>query len=1077
MKHTLLFTAALILSVSTAQAQAPKRVRLIAEAEDFTVKSDGWKVVPYRENYFASTFAITFLSRMGCLGAPEQPPGKPAIAEQKIDVPVGGEFQVLARYEQPYNFSAEFTVEVEQDGKIVASHVCGRLSDPKIWALNGNQRLPMERYWWGGTDNLVWQNPGTVKLKAGAATLRLIAAEQKDGDKPRINAGRRNVDVICLTNDTAGIETQKKTRYLEFDGWLVQDGDLFVRITNPKDGLGPCVPVIAPEPQGQHSPYYVHVRDWPATHVLKMGHIVDATAYQIDGPRSRAVKPELLSKPIDGEALLKPDPKKKAKAISKYNVADEDFLQPGDVSGWVPMGQVLDALNNCTWTMKAEYKTKVAGLHLRLEFAVPDGKGGLKSIKDITVKDAATFEIPGNIAPNPEMAKALKERFWLPEIRTTKEALDWLNREVAKFPNKGETAKRFLIYGIMAFGSGLSHPEGKALATALGSNTLATPGQKNQLLAHWPDPKVDAIKAREAKHPGGLADVRIVSYGDEIHLPPLPVTDEEFAAWLKDRGVDYKGEVKHITIKPKMSAEEIAAAKRHPLWYYSQICAKEKGGKLYADGTAYYKSKGVLTGANYSPHANYLVTELDYIRTFKLKAMSMPWSEDYVWQIPEFSVQVTGYLTSGLRAGAKYDNLPIHMYVMPHSPGNTPRDFRLSFYSAVAHGAKMVNYFCASPMAVGATENYVATDDLPMWRAIHAVSHEASKFEDYVVDGQVRPAKVGLLLSAVDDVVTGVSNSTFAMHNNERKAIWYALRHAQIPVDFISEEDVLNGLADQCKVIYVTQQYLHSKGIAALTKWVENGGKLVALAGGGCLNEYQQENPEALKLYGIKNQKLTTDPNLVSKYLLKENTPFLTKQDLPLYEPIDTVTITFGNRQCPVIVWKQNIEAADGEVHGTYKDGKPAIIRKKHGKGSVYLHGFLPGQGYLRSGLPILPPDRGATDAAFAHLLPTKMDSELGDYFRDFLPAGFPQPVLCDASFVESTCIETVKDGKPVKMAVPLMNFSGKPIDKLTVRIRDVANGAKVKSVERGALAAKFENGSLIVELPLDVADVLLIDR
>ena len=29
------------------------------------------------------------------------------------------------------------------------------------------------------------------------------------------------------------------------------------------------------------------------------------------------------------------------------------------------------------------------------------------------------------------------------------------------------------------------------------------------------------------------------------------------------------------------------------------------------------------------------------------------------------------------------------MYVMPHSPGNTARDFRLSFYTAIAAGANM----------------------------------------------------------------------------------------------------------------------------------------------------------------------------------------------------------------------------------------------------------------------------------------------------------------------------------------------------------------------------------------------------
>ena len=59
-----LFVAA---TIATAQSP-PKPVRLIAEAEDFTVKT-GWQVTPYRENYFASTFAVTFLSRMGCLTA------------------------------------------------------------------------------------------------------------------------------------------------------------------------------------------------------------------------------------------------------------------------------------------------------------------------------------------------------------------------------------------------------------------------------------------------------------------------------------------------------------------------------------------------------------------------------------------------------------------------------------------------------------------------------------------------------------------------------------------------------------------------------------------------------------------------------------------------------------------------------------------------------------------------------------------------------------------------------------------------------------------------------------------------
>ena len=1087
---TLLFCVSLS-DPSVSQEKTP--VRLFAEAEDFTLKGDGWQVVPFRENYFASTFAISFLSRMGCLGAPEQlPTGQTTVAEQVVQIPYPDQFQVLVRYEQPYNFSVEFVVEVEQGGKVVATYPCGRLTDTKIWPLNGHQRKPMERFWWGGTDNIVWQHPGAARLNAGAAIIRLKATQQLDGQKLRLNAAKRNIDLVVLTNDRVGMETQKaNARYLELDGWLVQDGDLFVKFTNPANGPGPCIPVVEGLPSGQHSPYYIHVRDWPRTRVLRSGRLVSAAAFTNNGPRSRAVNPQALAPVLDAAKFTQPKDPKNPAAGTQEVIPDSEYLNPGQSSGWVPVGQVLDALHNSQWAPRAIYKEASGkSMVLQLQFAIPDGRGGLKTIKDITVRgnppgsggapfSPAVFEIPGNIAPNTALTAALEERFWLPQIRTQKEAVDWLLGEVRKFPNVGPTPKRFLLYNILGFGGrSFVDPATKQLALALGDNTwVGGAGQKRDLVAHWRDPNPESIKKREASMEGGFKDLLVVSYGDEIHLPSDPVTDEEFAAWLRQRGVKYSG------------AAKVTKTLGQPLYYYSQICSKEKGGRRFAAGTAYYKSKGIQTGANYSPHSNYLVSELDYIRTFKIRAMSLPWSEDYVWQIPEFSIQAMGYLTSGLRAGAKYDNLPIHMYVMPHSPGNTPRDFRLSYYTAIAHGSKHIDYFCASPLAIGATENYIATDDLGMWQQVHACSHEAGVFEDYVVDGKVRQAKVGLLLSSVDDVMTGASNSSLVMHNNERKALYYALRHSEVPVDFISEDDVIDGRAKDYQLIYVTQQWLHSKAVDSLTKWVEAGGVLVALAGGGFQNEFNQPNPKAGELYGVKSQQLATDPQLVSKYLLEANRPFLTKQDLPLYEPIDYVTWTsdaVGNdspfigrvRDVPVVVFKQTIVPSDATVLGSYRNGQPAVVAKAHGKGRAYLFGFLPGQAYLKSGLPIAPPDRGSTDDANAHFLPTAMDLNLrARIVDDFLSVSYDRPVECSAPLIETTCIDTpAGGGKPARLAVPLMNYSGTPVAHLSVRINGLAKAKSIRSVQRGALRPEFVDGATVVTLPLDIADMLLID-
>ena len=1056
-----LFCIVLVAAAAGICPGAPKAVRLLAEAEDFRVQRGAWQVVPYRRNYYATTFAISFLSRMACLGAPAQvTQGQDAVAEQVVDVPVAAEYRVAARYEQPQDFSAEFAVEIEQGGKALYRRTFGRLDDPKIWAFVGHKRLPMARYSWGGTDNIVWQRIGAVKLAGGPATIRLIAGPQLDGSKPRRMAGRRHVDVICLTNDAAGLEAQTKTRYLEMDGWLVQDGDLFVRFTNPKDGLGPCVPIVKPLSGGQHSPYWVHVRDWPTTLVVRSGRLVTETSYRIAGPRSTAVRPKLLA-PLVGRA----DPKRK-------DLTDEQYLRPGERSGWVPMGQVLDALHDCHWFPAARYKQDTKGrLDLELELAVPDGRGGLEVVRKIRVRGKGgylspiTFLMPGNVAARPV-------------IRTQVEWLRWLNAEVAKFPKRGRRPKRFPIYGILEFSGAASRDdeigrEATRLALALGSNTISplrspwakrmgAAERRNLCVCHWRPTSIASLEKNcaRAEKDGLLKSIAIVSYGDEIHIPPVKGTAEEFAAWLKKRGVQVSG------------APEPTDDRASPLYYHSRLWAVEKGIQHYADATAWLQRRmgaGLLTGANYSPHANYLVTDLQWVRPFKAKAMTLPWSEDYVWTVPQFSLQVVGYLVSAFRCGAKYHDLPILMYVMPHSPGNTPRDFRLSFYTCVGHGAKKIHYFCASPLAVGTTENYIATDDLAMWRAVHDVTHEAGLFEEYVLDGKVRPAKVALLLSSVDEILTGDTNFRGAIHNQERKAVYYALRHAQVPVDFLTEDDVIDGLAGDYRLIYVTQQYLHSKAAAALRRWVERGGTLVALCGGGFVNEFAKPNPQAEALYGAKSQGITKDPKL---------TQILAKQDLPPSKPLDTAGWTAGKTTVSgveVIAWKQALVPAGAEVLGRFADKRPAVVARRHGKGRAVLFGFLPGLAYLKSGLPLRPPDRGATNAAFGHFLPTEMRVDLRQALvDDFLPADFARPVECSAPLVEWTCIDTPK---PARLAVPLVNYSGKPIAELTVKVAGLARAKSVRSVHHERLQPTFRDGHMTVRLPLAVADMLLIDR
>lgn len=1054
----------MVVGYAEQDAFAKPPVRLFAEAEDFEIVSGPWSIVPFRENYFASTFAMTFLSRMACLGAPSQTSADdPAIAQQVVSVPSDGFFEVLVRYEQPYDFSVEFTLEVEQGGQVRYSQVFGRLEDDKIWGCMGTpqaRRTPMARFFWGGTDNIVWQKIDGVELQAGEATLRLVAGPQLDETgQPRRQAARRHVDLVLLTNDAAGREAQRlhpgSRTYLEMDGWLVQDGDFFVRFSNPPDAANAVTPVLRPVPgRGIHSPYQVHLRDWPRQlRVYKNGYVQPDLNYQLAGPRTVAVKAQYRSP-----------------RLGSGN--DREPIAPGESSGWVPAGHLIDALHVCKWQLDVPHS-------MRVELARPDGKGGLQVLRDMTLTGTTVFELPGVIAPHPELEAMMQSRGQPSVVKTVEERMQWLIEQVKAFPPKGRRPERFLIYKIMGWG-GRDRDDGRKLAMLLGDNTTYDQGNKRELITHWRNPDPADLAARIKQH-RDFSDVKIVSYGDEHHIPMRRPSEATFADFMQKHAPDFQGDI-------KWTSEQDA-----PLYYYSQLAAFHKGASEFAAGTTFlWDEHEVLTGVNYSPHGNYLVTEHNYIRAFKLRGLSMPWSEDYTWQVPEFSQQITGYLTTAFRAGAKYHDSPIHMYVMPHSPGTTPRNFRLSFYTAVAHGSTMINYFCASPLAVAATENYIASDDVPMWRAIHDCTHEAGIFEDYVVDGRVRQARVGLVLSSVDDFKSRASNTRLAVHNNERKAIYYALRHAQVPVDMLSEDDVIDGLADDYDVIYMTQQWAHSRFMDAIQSWVEKGGTLVALAGGGFDDEFQQPNPKTRKLFGIAQQTLAVDPGL-SAVLQRPDTTFLSKQDLPRYEPFDQVTWHYDQQkpaiETGVMIWRQELSVDDATILGTYKDGSPAVVSKDHGAGRAVLFGFLPGQAYLQSGLPLRPVDRGATDEAFTHYLPTSMDVTLRHALVDaFLPDHFERPVVCSVDLVESTVIETYGQRRrrwmPLlrgrertqKMAIPLMNYQGNPIESLHVKVRNVAGVRSLKSVEQGTLDFTIEDGHLNVVLPLDVTDMLLID-
>ncbi|NSW56216.1 MAG: beta-galactosidase trimerization domain-containing protein [Armatimonadetes bacterium] len=980
--RTAIISAAMLLCVGHVWAQEP----VILEGEDFA-RAGAWKARPWTESYFCASFASDFLSRQAFLGAPAQ--CDQSVAQIAFAVPADGKYALFARYACPYMHNVAFEVVIQQGGRTVYFDRFGRIQEPKIWPFGGGIQ-PMATYDWGGGDNMVYEG-GTdaFRLRAGPARALLIAGPQ---DEP---AAERQVDALLLMDyDQGHAKISSRYSYLPLDGLLTQSGDVFLRITNPANAPGPVVVDLTTT---EHSPYWVHGRDWRT-------------------PKTLGAQGYVEGKPQPG-----------------------DFLPVGATSPWVEIGSRLDRLNESTLKAQVQYQdAKAPGIDIIFEFATPDAEDGKRLVRRIRYRDPGSrpvrFAVPGNVPKNGD-------------IRTAEEELERILAYVRSLPKEGRTPERIGIRGVFT-----THFMASELSDR--ARTLS-----------------DRIR-REMIGDANEVGLEVESLGDEIGLKlaaKSPESDAAFREYLKGLGLqpsDVLSPEALADAQDPWSLVELEYEDRETnprLWYHSQVFGYENGSLLeLKERTEAIQAKSggrVYTGANYSPHPVYWPREQQWVRPFKLGALTMPWSEDYVWGIPEVSPQVTGYLTDVFRCAAKYRDLPIVFYVMPHEPGNTPRSFRLSYYSALAHGAKLIHHFCVTPVVTAYTENYVSSEFLPMYREIHDIARELGVFEDLLIEGRVRPAQVAMLISGVTDLWDPSPN-----YNHERKCLYYALRQAGVPVDFLTEDDIAEGRLDGYKALYISASHLHSGAAKALTEWVSRGGVVWSSAGGGLLDEYNRPNDAMLALFGLSSGEITEHDRLPD-----------TKHTLPRLRPADGMRLSLPGLEpvaLPALATTQTLEPAGGARSvGMFHNGSPAAVLNRLGKGQALLIGGFPGAAYVSPAIPARPWDRGTTDAAMAHFLPTDFDPHAREVILwAARQAGIVPDVTLSAPLVEWTAIDS-----PAGTALMLINWTGQPVRDLRITVRGQLGGAIVSSLEQGRLKPEQDGNVWCVTMPLGLTDCIMV--
>jgi len=953
------------------------------EAEEFKPGAGSWKRQSYGENYYVGTFANTFLSRKAFLGAPEQ--CEKSVATATLTVPVAGRYLALIRYEAAYRFETRFRLLIEQNGTQKLDRLYGARDQLKIWPFG--KRLTNEVAWdWGASENIVWQgHDALVDLEAGPTVLSLVAEQQPEP------GARRNIDLVMLTSDLTNVQVRiSKEGYLPLDGLLTQAGDLFLKVQNHGAArLALSVPAAT-----EHSPYWVHQRAW---------------------------KPKVVT------------------------------VEAGQTTDWTEVGSLLDSLNDGQWQLNAK---STNAPFFDLEFATQGPSGDFQTIRRLV-----------KLTNDVSLAYDADTRYSR-RIRLSDEVLFELVDFLRHHPVHGVTPRQTLIYGstfparprdsnyTASLGEFLSLMGATALSTGSRDDSPLNGLTRGYIDVRDQSPKQIEATCQKLVAEGKAERIACVSLGDEIGLASPPKnSDQPFREWLQEKGLkpsdvdpaaqDWAGV--HFSLRDSLKTANPR------LFYYSNLYRNYYGIQAQKELSEVLARMlpNALIGANYSPHHQhfYLGETHKWVTLFREGGMTMPWSEDYIFQVPVASQQMNFLGVDLFRAGIRNNSrAKIHFYVMPHWPGNTVDSWRRQFYGDLAHGAKIINLFEFRPVQVAYTENHCSFPE--MFQSIRQAFHELGTFEDIIQSGQVRTGLAGLWFSETGDLW----DDNKMPFDAAKRSLYLAIRHQQLPLDVVVDSDDLRPY----RILYLTDQHVSRAGAKQVADWVRRGGHLFATAGAGMWDEFNEPNTLFRELIGVEPRDWRQGREPIR----------LEKQDLPFATPIETITLR--NSKIPVFGSFQPFQpkATDG-VEGRFSDGSPAVIRRNVGSGRVVYCAFLPAFSWLKPALPRRPVDRSSRDDSLCHFIPIDFDAAVNELIGSL--ADFERPVASSVPGVETTIIDS-KSG----MLIPLINWSGKPIERLELVLNTTGEARQPILASANAVQISKRDGKLILELPLSVADALI---
>ncbi|HOK80748.1 MAG TPA: beta-galactosidase trimerization domain-containing protein, partial [bacterium] len=287
-----------------------------------------------------------------------------------------------------------------------------------------------------------------------------------------------------------------------------------------------------------------------------------------------------------------------------------------------------------------------------------------------------------------------------------------------------------------------------------------------------------------------------------------------------------------------------------------------------------------------------------------------------------------GFGFSLLSASARKNNQQLGYLIV------VDRNFRRRYLTGLAMGVKLFIDYFYGPLATKGPAWASSPEYAGDWCEMLQFT---ANCENDIVSSQLRKADTAILIANSSEI-----NSVFYSATNfetelvgrafgarplfRRAGIYTALVDSQIPVEIVSEEEIIeDNTLSRYKVLYVVDTHVSTAVQQKIKEWVRNGGTLWADYIAIAKNEYDQDTNIMNEVFGLSERG--TLPGV--KNLPAEKGEKITILNHQALEPVSFTGSLFQPE------WK----LSTGKPIAVFEDGSPAAVFNKYGKGNAIIIG------------------------------------------------------------------------------------------------------------------------------------------